>query len=98
MGSYKLKGYFIINYYFFLSFSTSAFYLDQILFTSVVDMMCEDEEGNGDDDITMSELVTDEDEILKVSRMKCFYGQYVIFSELNILKKFYHRSTISSRL
>lgn len=43
-------------------------------------MMCEDEEGNGDDDITMSELVTDEDEILKVSRMKCFYGQYVIFS------------------
>lgn len=65
--SNKLQGYFIINYY--VSFFTSAFYLDQILFTSVVDMMCEDEEGNGDDDITTSELVTDEDEILKVSRI-----------------------------
>ena len=40
-------------------------YLDQILFTSVVDIICEEEEGNGDDELT-TELVTEEDEILTV--------------------------------
>lgn len=40
-------------------------YLDQIIFTSVVDIMCEDDEGNGDDELT-TEVISDEDEILRV--------------------------------
>ncbi|XP_020603490.1 uncharacterized protein LOC110042456 isoform X1 [Orbicella faveolata] len=39
--------------------------VNQILFTSVVDIICEEEEGNGDDELT-TELVTEEDEILTV--------------------------------
>ena len=39
--------------------------LDQIWFTSVADIMCEEDEGNGDDEIA-TEVVSDEDEILRV--------------------------------
>lgn len=60
---------FIFNIIFNNNYYNLCLYLDQILFTSVVDIMCEDEEGNGDDELAMSELVTEEDEILKVSRI-----------------------------
>ncbi|KAL9955015.1 hypothetical protein ACROYT_G042611 [Oculina patagonica] len=41
--------------------------VNQILFTAVVDIICEEEEGNGDDELT-TELVTEEDEILSVTQ------------------------------
>ena len=44
---------------------TSRPCLDQILLTSMVDIICEEDEGNGDDELT-TELVSDEDEILRV--------------------------------
>ncbi|KAM7451478.1 hypothetical protein ABFA07_001134 [Porites harrisoni] len=39
--------------------------VNQIWFTSVADIMCEEDEGNGDDEIA-TEVVSDEDEILRV--------------------------------
>ncbi|XP_067031088.1 uncharacterized protein [Acropora muricata] len=39
--------------------------VNQIIFTSVADIICEEDEGNGDDELT-SEIVSDEDEILRV--------------------------------
>jgi len=39
--------------------------VNQIIFTSVVDIMCEEDEGNGDDELT-TEVISDEDEILRV--------------------------------
>ena len=40
-------------------------YLDQIIFTSVVDIICEEDEGNGDDELT-TDVISDDDEILRV--------------------------------
>ena len=47
------------------SFICPLCHLDQIIFTSVADIICEEDEGNGDDELT-SEIVSDEDEILRV--------------------------------
>lgn len=57
-GSHKINGCVLIA----IIFNSN---LDQIRFTSVVDIMCEEDEGNGDDEIA-TEVVSDEDEILRV--------------------------------